>query len=162
VLGLLELAGEATPYELKQAVRGTLGNFWSLQHAQLYSEPQRLADGGYLKERREDGGRRRRHYSLTRSGRRALNEWRSTPTSQLSELRDLALLKLFFGADSAELADAQLDAHRQKLAEYEALQRLDGGEDPRGPWLALESGIAHEREWVRYWDGLREGARRSG
>ncbi|MFN2617800.1 MAG: PadR family transcriptional regulator [Thermoleophilaceae bacterium] len=156
VLGLLELAGEATPYELKQGVRGTLGNFWSLQHAQLYSEPQRLVEGGYLKERRERSGRRRRHYSLTRSGRQALDEWRSSPTSELSELRDLALLKLFFGADAAELAGAQLDAHRAKLAEYEALRRLDGGDAPRGPWLALESGIAHEREWVRYWEALRD------
>ena len=158
VLGLLELAGEATPYELKQGVRGTLGNFWSLQHAQLYSEPQRLAVGGYVKERREKAGRRRRHYSLTRNGRRALDEWRSSPTEQLSELRDLALLKLFFGADPAELADAQLSAHRRKLDEYEALQRLDTGDGPRGPWLALESGVAHEREWVRYWEGLRGAA----
>ena len=68
VLGLIELSGEATPYDLKQAVGRSLGNFWSLQHAQLYSEPERLAEAGYLKERREEGGRRRRHYSLTAEG----------------------------------------------------------------------------------------------
>ena len=43
MLGLLEMSGEATPYELKQAVAVTLGSFWSVQHAQLYSEPERLA-----------------------------------------------------------------------------------------------------------------------
>jgi DNA-binding PadR family transcriptional regulator len=154
VLGLVELSGEATPYELKQAVRWTLGNFWSLQHAQLYSEPERLAKGGYLRERREEGGRRRRRYSLTPKGRRALEEWRQTPTERLSELRDLGLLKLFFGADPRDLAEVQLDAHRRKLAEYEALRRFDSGEEPRGPWLTLESGIGHEREWIRFWSEL--------
>jgi DNA-binding PadR family transcriptional regulator len=154
VLGLLELSGEATPYELKQAVGLTLGNFWSVHHAQLYSEPERLAKAGYLRERREEGGRRRRRYSLTASGRRALQDWREQPTEQLSELRDLALLKLFFGADPAALAEVQLEAHRRKLAEYEAMRRMDPGDEHRGPWLTLDSGIGHEREWVGFWEDL--------
>lgn len=156
MLGLLEMSGEATPYELKQAVAVTLGNFWSVQHAQLYSEPERLAKAGYLSERREEGGRRRRRYSLTAKGKGALEEWRETPTEQLSELRDLALLKLFFGADPAELGEVQLEAHRRKLAEYEVMRRMDPGDGARGPWLALDSGIGHEREWVRFWQRLRK------
>ena len=156
MLGLLELSGEATPYELKQAVAMTLGNFWSVQHAQLYSEPERLAKAGYLSERREEGGRRRRRYSLTAKGKAALEEWRETPTGQLSELRDLALLKLFFGADPVELAEVQLEAHRRKLAEYEVMRRMDPGEGARGPWLALDSGIGHEREWMRFWERVRK------
>jgi DNA-binding PadR family transcriptional regulator len=156
VLGLLEMSGEATPYELKQAVAVTLGNFWSVQHAQLYSEPERLAKAGYLSERREEGGRRRRRYSLTGKGRAALAEWREEPTDQLSELRDLALLKLFFGGDPTELGEAQLEAHRRQLAEYEAMRRMDPGDGARGPWLALDSGIGHEREWVRFWERVRK------
>ena len=46
VLGLLEAAGEATPYDLKRAVGTSVGNFWSLQHSQLYAEPARLASAG--------------------------------------------------------------------------------------------------------------------
>ena len=160
VLGLIELSGECTPYELKQAVAWSLGNFWSIQHAQLYSEPERLTGAGLLRERREESGRRRRRYSLTKKGARALEAWRRTPTDQLSELRDPGLLKLFFGADPAELAEVQLEAHRRKLAEYEALQRFDSGEEPRGPWLALESGIGHEREWIGFWEGLAKRPRR--
>jgi DNA-binding PadR family transcriptional regulator len=156
VLGLLDMSGEATPYELKQAVALTLGNFWSVQHAQLYSEPERLAKAGYLSERREEGGRRRRRYSLTAKGRAALAEWREEPTDQLSELRDLALLKLFFGGDPTELGEAQLEAHRRQLAEYEAMRRMDPGDGARGPWLALDSGIGHEREWVRFWERVRK------
>ena len=43
-------------------------------------------------------------------------------TPELYMLRDLALLKLFFGADPRELAEVQLETHRQRLTEYETLQ----------------------------------------
>ena len=154
VLGLLEGAGEGTPYDLKRMVAASIGNFWSLQHAQLYTEPERLAEAGLLSERREEGGRRRKTYSLTERGLAALKEWRATPTDELSELRDPALLKLFLEADPARLAEPQLEAHRRKLAEYEAMRHADPGEGPRGPWLALEAGIAHERVWIEFWEGL--------
>ncbi len=157
VLGFLELAGEATPYELKKAVAVSVGNFWSLQHAQLYTEPERLAKAGYLTETREKGGRRRKRYALTARGRRALRDWRAEPTDELSELRDLGLLKLFFGADPAKLASVQLEAHKRQLREYEELRAADSGEGPRGPWLALDAGIAHERIWVRFWSDVSRG-----
>src|ERR671923_53414 len=46
VLGLLELAGESTPYGLKQLVAGLVGPFLAPHHAPLYSEPERLPPGG--------------------------------------------------------------------------------------------------------------------
>ena len=69
VLGLLEFAGESTPYGLKQLVAGSVGYFWTLQHAQLYTEPERLAKGGYVTETREQTGRRRKLYAITAKGR---------------------------------------------------------------------------------------------
>ena len=157
VLGLIERAGEATPYDLKQRVAGTIGNFWSVPHSQLYAEPERLSNAGYLVERREQGGRRRRLYSLTDRGREALEAWRAEPTAELPELRDPGLLKLFFGADARPLAAVRRDAHQAKLDAYEAQRARDGGEEPRGPWRALEAGIAHEREWVRFWSEIEDG-----
>jgi PadR family transcriptional regulator, regulatory protein AphA len=154
VLGLLELGGESTPYGLKQLVAGSVGHFWTLQHAQLYSEPERLAKAGYVTERRERGGRRRRLYSLTDRGRAALDAWRDDPVSERAELREPALLKLFFGADPRRLAAAQLPAHREKLAEYEAIRDAMPEEVPDGPRQALAMGIRHEREFVRFWEEL--------
>lgn len=151
VLGLLEAAGEATPYDLKQMVAVSLGNFWSLQHAQLYTEPERLAAAGYLSERREQGGRRRRHYRITAKGRRAMRDWVAEPTAELSELRDLALLKVFFGADPARLATEQAPAHQAKLAEYEEIMKQAGEELPDGVRTSLEAGIGAERQWLRFW-----------
>jgi DNA-binding PadR family transcriptional regulator len=156
VLGLVEVAGEATSYELKQGVAATIGNFWPIPHSQLYAEPERLAKLGYLEERRERGGRRRRVYSVTDAGRDALAQWRSDPGRGFPQLRDPALLKLFLGADPRELGAIQTEAHRERLAQYEALKATDPGTEPRGPWLALEAGIRHEREWIDYWQRLAE------
>lgn len=158
VLGLVERLGEATPYELKATVAASVGNFWSVPHSAVYAESERLARAGYLEERREEGGRRRRSYSLTDRGRRALDDWRRDPTADLRELRDLALLKTFFGADPSRVAATQLPAHREKLAHYESVKAFDDGSGARGPWLALEAGIRHEREWIDYWERLAEEA----
>ncbi len=157
VLGLVELAGEATPYDLKTMVAASVGNFWSVPHSALYAEPERLARAGYLSERRERGGRRRRRYALTERGGQALDQWRGQPTDELPELRDPALLKIFFGADPARIAAAQLDSHRSKLAHYEAVRAADDGSPPRGPALTLAAGIRHEREWIEYWQRLASG-----
>jgi DNA-binding PadR family transcriptional regulator len=151
VLGLIERAGEATPYQVKQFAAQSVGNFWSIQHAQLYTESARLAKAGLLAEEREKGGRRRRTYRLTKAGRAALRDWLAEPETSLGELRSPGLLQLFFGAEKAPLARAQLEAHARKLAEYEQLHEAAGAWLPEGQRLALEAGIAHEREWLRFW-----------
>jgi DNA-binding PadR family transcriptional regulator len=162
VLGLLELCEPATPYDLKQVAKISTSNFWSVPHTQLYTECARLAAAGLLDEEQEQTGRRRRVYRLTDAGRAALDGWRGEPTGELYELRDEATLKLFFGADPGRLAARQVEAHRQRLAHYEELRanaasaELDAAEDglARGRLLALELGIGHELEFIRYWSEL--------
>jgi DNA-binding PadR family transcriptional regulator len=158
VLGLLELMGEATPYQLKRAVADSVGHFWSVQHAQLYTEPERLARAGLVSERRESEGRRRKRYKLTAAGRDALARWRAEPTDAFTELRDPGLLQLFFGADPKGLAAKQLAVHRERLDGYLHVRDAAGDAAPEGPGLALESGIGHEREWVRFWSRLADGS----
>jgi PadR family transcriptional regulator, regulatory protein AphA len=153
VLGMLSMhVGEASPYDLKRMVAASVGQFWTLPHAQLYSEPARLARGGYVTETREPHGRRRKLYSLTDTGREALDDWLHVLTPEPYVLRDLALLKLFFGADGQALANGQIAIHRQKLAEHEALAAHDPGSGRRGPWEALKLGIRHHRESVAFWE----------
>ncbi len=155
VLGLIERIEPASPYDLKLAALLGVGQFWSLPHTQLYAECGRLAEAGLLSERREDSGRRRRLYRITRSGRDELDRWRSEPTGDLYELRDAGLLKLFFGADPKQLAPQQLEAHTGRLAEYEAqLEQCRQIDAPAGVIHAIEAGIGHEREYVRFWSRL--------
>lgn len=154
VLGLLE--GEpGTPYELKARVAAGIGNFWPVQHAQLYTETARLAQEGLLSEERESEGRRRKTYRITGAGRKALGDWLEAPVKELTEIRDLALLKVFFGAEAAMIAVEQVAAHKAKLQEWENFREIVRGLDvPLGPRQALDAGIAHEREWVKFWSAL--------
>jgi PadR family transcriptional regulator AphA len=151
VLGLLSLAKRATPYDLKQ-MAASLTDLWSVQHTQLYSEPARLAKAGYVSEEQETTGRRRKTYELTEKGRRAFEQWRNAPTDTFTELRDPGLLKLYFGADPSAVAADQLTLHRRRLAEYETLAAQAPEDAPLGPVLALQAGLGHEREWVRFWE----------
>lgn len=48
VLGLIALRGPSTSYDLKRASGHSIGYFWPFPHAQLYSEPRKLADAGLL------------------------------------------------------------------------------------------------------------------
>jgi PadR family transcriptional regulator, regulatory protein AphA len=161
VLGLVSLAGKATPYELKQMVAASVGNFFGIPHSQLYSEPERLTAAGYLDEKRETGGRRRKLYSLTARGREALADWIKTPTDELYELRDPGLLKLGFGTDPGKLAPVQLEAHSRRLAELEAIRtQMKMNDAPENQMLVIEAGIGHEREYVRFWSRLAKRAKR--
>jgi DNA-binding PadR family transcriptional regulator len=155
VLGLIELAGQATPYDLKRVAQLTTNNFWSIPHTQLYTECARLAREGLLDERQEQTGRRRRVYQLTGRGHGLLAQWRDQPTEELYELRDTSTLKLFFGGNHAALAASQLEAHRRQLEIYEGM-RGSLAEAPRGQRLALECGIGHAREFIRFWSSVSE------
>lgn len=150
VLGLIEVCEPATPYDLKRFAEISVFNFWTVPHTQLYSESARLASAGLLDEEREETGRRRRIYRLTKQGREALERWRSESSFEPLEFRDPGLIKVFFGADPAEIAPAQLEGHERKLREYEELHS-SVPDMPAGMRLALEAGIGHQREFVRYW-----------
>jgi PadR family transcriptional regulator, regulatory protein AphA len=150
VLGLIEYAEPATPYDLKQLAQLSTMDFWAVTHTQLYTECARLAKVDLLSEKREETGRRRRIYRLTEKGLQALKDWLAEPTEELDEVRDPATLKLFFGGDPTKLASAQLAAHRRRLEAYERLP-LDVPDMPAGMRLALEAGIGHEREFIRFW-----------
>jgi len=163
VLGLVEVCEPATPYDLKRFAEISVFNFWSIPHTQIYNESARLAAAGLLDERREETGRRRRIYRLTAAGRRALDAWRGEAGAfEPLEFRDPGLIKLFFGADPATLAASQLAGHERKLREFEQLHAARGtGPEamPEGMRLALEVGIACERELVRFWRRLADRSR---
>jgi PadR family transcriptional regulator, regulatory protein AphA len=158
VLGIIALRGPTTPYDLKRFVQLSIGHFWPFPHTQLYAEPARLAEAGLLEERREESGRRRRHYSLTESGRRRLEQWLSEPETSPTEFRDFGLLKLFFSEIASPeeidaLAHEQAEAHRRKLAEYDAIARRYGNRPEFATrLLSLELGVRLSRTAAEFWD----------
>jgi PadR family transcriptional regulator, regulatory protein AphA len=149
VLALLEEFGDLTSYEIKGAMEKSIQNFWPVPHTTAYEEPARLAAAGYLDARQEEGGRRRRIYSVTAKGREALAEWAAEPHAGPPQLREEAMLKVFAGADPARLVESRLAWHRAKLEElhgYLALVRA--GEGFEGSRRTLFAGIAYEEKML--------------
>jgi DNA-binding PadR family transcriptional regulator len=149
VLSLLRVLGEATPYDLKQALEQSVENFWPVPHTTFYAEPERLARGGYLSVDQEPGGRRRKVYRLTGSGREALAAWAGSPELQPPQLREEAVLKVFAGGDPVALFEGRRRYHTAKLAELEGyLAGLDAGEGDSGVRASLLIGVNYERMLV--------------
>lgn len=156
VLGLVGHRGRATSYDLKKAVAGTIGGFWSVPHSQLYAEPIRLAGLGLLVEEQEAGGRRRRTYALTAAGRSELDAWLAQPTDDGTELRDLALLKLYFGGQAGPgsvqgVAERAATSHRKRLASYEALVASPPANVDLHQLSVLALAARYEEEAVAFW-----------
>jgi PadR family transcriptional regulator, regulatory protein AphA len=145
VMALLHQCEEATSYELKALIERSIQNFWPVPHTTAYEEPARLAAGGYLSARQEEGGRRRRVYALTDAGRDALAAWAADPGLAPPQFRDEAVLKVFAGGDPGRLLQARIEWHRTKLEELEAtLAEVRAGEALELSERTLLVGIAYE------------------
>src|SRR3954470_14359621 len=89
--------GRRTGYEIKQLVDVSTRFFWAASYGQIYPELKRLEQARLIRgEDEPSGGRQRRAYSLTHKGDEALDGWLRSDDEPLYELRDEALLKLFF------------------------------------------------------------------
>jgi len=164
VLGITALRGPSTPYDLKRFVQLSIGHFWPFPHTQLYAEPERLAEAGLLEETREEGGRRRRHYTITDAGRERLGEWLEEPVTSPTEIRDLGVLKLFFseltGIDEiVALAHEQAAAHRAKLTIYDGLmERFADRPELATRLLSVELGMRLAHAAAGFWDDVQSAA----
>ncbi|HCA86053.1 MAG TPA: PadR family transcriptional regulator [Streptomyces sp.] len=157
VLGLIGLRGPSTPYDLKQAVGHSVGHFWPFPHSQLYQEPDRLVGEGLLAVAQEQTGRRRKTYSLTEAGRRAVRQWLKEPAGEAFQVRNIAELKLFFSElgddeDVVALAEEQIALHEKRLAEFEAIdERFAGRTDLGKRLIPLRLGRRLEEAALEFW-----------
>lgn len=158
MLGMLALRGPSTPYQLERAVGRSVGHFWRFPRSQFYDEPARLAEAGLLEEEREDGGRRRRTYTITEAGRAELGEWLSGPAERPFEIRDVAQLKLFFGELGGRdhivaLAREQVRLNRERLSAFEAIgERVADRPDIPARVAPLELGLRITRATIAFWE----------
>lgn len=156
LLALLQECGEMTSYEIKQSLESSIENFWPVPHTTAYEEPARLAAAGYLSARQEPGGRRRRVYALTETGREALAAWAAEPTAAPPQIRDETMLKIFAGADPRPLGRARVEWHRAKLAELRGYlaEAGESGDYARSE-ITLRAGIAYHEKMLELIEGMR-------
>jgi len=90
--------GSRTGYEIKQKIEVSTRFFWGASYGQIYPELKRLATAGLVEAEHDPrGGLKRTAYRLTAAGERVLHDWLTDEGPQLFEMRDEALLKVFFG-----------------------------------------------------------------
>ena len=85
-------------YELKSSFDEKVGEFWSLNYGQIYTTLDRLEKEDLVTHDRQAQDKRpdRKIYSITRKGRKELDEWLSTPVNRVRALRDEFFIKLVF------------------------------------------------------------------
>ena len=162
VLGMIALRGPSTSYDLKRAVGHSVGYFWPFPHAQLYSEPRRLAGLGLLEVSVEQQGRRRQTFTMTGAGLVELRRWLAEPTTDQLQVRDVAELKLFFGelataGDILALAKEQIAQHEERIGVYEDMQERFGDRvEVSDRMVPLRLGLRLERAALGFWRDLYE------
>jgi PadR family transcriptional regulator, regulatory protein AphA len=160
VLGLIGLRGASTPYQLKRAASRSINYFWPFPHSQLYGEPERLAAAGLLSEEREETGRRRKLYALMPRGKQALENWLTTPPGVTFEMRDMAVLQLFFGEFTSRetivrLAEDQVRLYRERLAVYQTIaDQYHAAPMSRRRMAPLELGIRMAQACIDFWSDI--------
>jgi PadR family transcriptional regulator, regulatory protein AphA len=151
VLGMTGL-GACSGYEIKRTVELSIRFFWTISPAQVYPSLAKLEQAGLLAGRDEpQGNRPRRVYERTHEGARALRDWLTGPEAMPFELRDIAMVKLFFAdaldPDDAHQLLARVRSRGEDLAATLRAIRPDADEVARAgnnhPLLTLEMGIAY-------------------
>jgi DNA-binding PadR family transcriptional regulator len=158
VLGLIGLRGPSTPYDLKRAVGRSVSYFWPFPHSQLYGESERLSAIGLLSRKDENGGHHRKVYALTKEGHRALEDWLRSPPDEIFEMRDMAVLQLFFSEfmsenDLVALANNQGRLYRERLATYQSIADAAGEKRiKRRRMASVHLGIRMMKACIDFWD----------
>src|SRR5438128_6788228 len=160
ILGMIRL-GKTNGYEIKQLVDVSTRLFWAASYGQIYPELKRLEDVGLIEgEDAPAGGRQRRSYRLTPEGEAALHDWLVSDGDLVREVRDEALLRLFF-ADLLSPEEAVENLRRMR-EQHEAIAAglrrtaAAAAESPyRFPHMTARFGLDHH-QWIADWCAERE------
>jgi DNA-binding PadR family transcriptional regulator len=147
-------------YDIKQFVDRSTRHFWAASYGQIYPDLKRLAEAGLVVGKSTpSGGRRRTVFNITEEGRAALHEWLTSPAEPLEEVRDEALLKIFF-ADLLTLEETTAVLHVKRASHQRTLDQLESQLEEaqshraarglRPMPMALDYGIQFHR-WAVAW-----------
>src|SRR5262245_23381180 len=143
-------------WQLLKHFEGSLAYAWPALHSQIYPELARLRNAGLI-EQTGEGPRGAKEYSLTETGREAVERWlRETTPGRTG--KDEALLRVFFlwlldPGEAAAYLDREAEYQRALLAELEGIEAVTVIADPKDETyrLALDYGLRITRtrlEWA--------------
>jgi DNA-binding PadR family transcriptional regulator len=158
VLAVVGRGGATTPEIVDMAARGA-PFFWTSAESQVYAEPKRLLELGYLRASKTQGiTRSRTRYELTEAGHEALRDSLAQPAG-FPRIQHEASVRLLAGdligddviVSSLEGLGTEIASLEEKLAALEERALLF---PHRAKYLALQLRLARRlldahREWVR-------------
>ncbi len=152
-------------YEVKQFIDSSARFFWAASYGRIYPELKRLAAEGLIEGSDESlGARAKTMYSLTDQGREELEQWYAL-TPETLELRDEAMLKIFFGDafDPGLVADHVSTRRRSServLADLRAIEPkvAELAETDPYPYETLRCGLAMHEAVVAWCDSAEKGS----
>ncbi|HVN32949.1 MAG TPA: PadR family transcriptional regulator [Thermoanaerobaculaceae bacterium] len=170
VLGVLSWR-PASGYDIRRAISGSIGNFWSESYGQIYPALREIEREGLAKRsvERSPGKPERHVYTITDAGRSELRRWLGRPCDA-HIYRVEVLIKLFFGeqvpleSSLAHIARYRAE-HEALVARYRAIrQRLvrEFADDPRLPFwlLTVDCGLRVGKAYTDWCDSAVEQLRR--
>lgn len=118
ILGMLDVVGEQSGYDLSTYFGMMAGHVWNADRPQIYRTLAKLQQDEWVSEREdENSGRGRKLYQITETGQVALQKWLETDW-ELINFRDPNLLKLFFGKR------IPVERLRKQIADYRNMIKL--------------------------------------
>lgn len=144
ILGMLDLIGEQSGYDLSTYFDMMAGNVWSADRPQIYRTLAKLHTEELVNEREdEESGRGRKLYQITDKGQTALQKWLESDW-ELINYRDPNLLKLFF---SKRVPVARL---REQIGNYQKMVKQ--AQDSLTPAEeSIKSGAEHMPNDAVFW-----------
>lgn len=164
ILGFLA-EGDRSGYEIKtRCIDGDAAHFWTADQAQVYRTLDRLERDRYVtsKRQRQSGRPDRKVYSLTRTGREALDAWLAEP-HDVPPYRDPFLIQLYFASElpddllevvlerAREQRQSRLDSLRQRAVELSRQELPTARRTALLRRMTLDAAIAEERsaiDWI--------------
>ncbi len=148
-------------YELKSNFDEKVGEFWSLNYGQIYSTLDRLEKEDLVTHDRQSQDKRpdKKIYSITRKGRKELEEWLATPVNRVRALRDEFFIKLVFmdkdnAAPVLELIEKQKALYLRQMNHLThqkvALKKKAKSPDSFTTELLMDAGLFHAEADIRW------------
>ncbi len=168
LLGFLQYRS-MTGYDLKSMMEQSTMHFWHAYHSQIYTTLRKLEEEGLVTSETDESDDKltRRVYTLTSSGQVALTNWLREPMTEMVEMKESLLVRVFFSAGRSPQAVIdelvmQRQLHQRKLAEYLTLENaplemlIPNPELDLAPHIpywrsTLKFGIAYEKlylDWI--------------
>ena len=125
LLGLL-VHGERHGYELKRIVDQEFAPYWRIDFAQLYRSLAKMTDANWVQVRVEpgEGAPDRKFYSLTKTGRVALENWLVESTNLHDEFFVKVRLANECGVSVKQLIESQRQQFEDERAKYADAHRV--------------------------------------